>query len=154
MLGEYPVVIDGNEAGKLRVYKQGNKTVFDAFCRDISGIIRLSVYGCGREGYLGVMQPGNGGMHLRKILSPAELRRFPIKIEYAGVQGQKPTPPGEVDTLWKADSLGMLHAAENGNILCAIPQKLGIAISWEELPQRKINGITYRVFKSGNNNRT
>ena len=44
MAEEYPIIINGKQQGKLRLYKQGNKTVFDAFCPYLSGLIRLSVF--------------------------------------------------------------------------------------------------------------
>ena len=154
MAEEYPIIINGKQQGKLRLYKQGNKTVFDAFCPYLSGLIRLSVFGEEGEGYLGVMQPGNGGMHLRRMLSMAEMRAFPGQIEYAGIKGSKPRNTETPETTWTRDQLGILHAQEKEELLCAIPSRLGIAYSGDELPARNIEGETYRVFKIGKINRS
>ena len=55
MEGVYPIVIDGEIAGKLTVRAAGGRTVFSAVCRPLEGVVRISVYGGGREGYLGVL---------------------------------------------------------------------------------------------------
>jgi len=154
MAEEYPIIINGKTRGKLMVWKKGNKTVFDASCPEAGGMIRLSVFGEGREGYLGVMQPINKGMHIRRVLSPAELRGFPCKIEYAGCRGAKMNNAQPIDTLWRKDELGILYAEENGEALCAIPRRLGIAYNSQELTERNIEGESYRVYKIGKINRS
>ena len=114
MLGRYPVTIGGETRGELQVSKDGAVWLFEAEAEDPGGLLRLSVYGEGREGYLGVMSPGRGGrVKLRKRLSRTDLRGFPEKIEYAAPAGQlaveaKPEPepevpqqtPGGGETLW------------------------------------------------------
>lgn len=84
---EYPIIIDGAEAGTLNVTVEGLFTVFEANVRAHEGLVRLSVYGGGQEGYLGVMQPWSGGLYLRRRLSRSELRRIPEVIEYAAPAG-------------------------------------------------------------------
>ena len=89
MLGRYPVTIGGETRGELQVSKDGAVWLFEAEAEDPGGLLRLSVYGEGREGYLGVMSPGRGGrVKLRKRLSRTDLRGFPEKIEYAAPAGQ------------------------------------------------------------------
>ena len=51
---EYPLIVEGKNWGAVRVYSEGLFTVFEAGCRAYEGILRLSVYGQGREGYLGI----------------------------------------------------------------------------------------------------
>ncbi|MEA4934720.1 MAG: hypothetical protein VB071_14220, partial [Lawsonibacter sp.] len=159
MTGEYPVILDGAKAGKLNVSKQGLKYIFDAFCPDTDKLIRLSVYSDSGEGYLGVMQPDNGGMRLHREMSQNALSQFPREIKYAGRSGEKrekqkqPQKPNaaqqkkENDTYWKKDALGMLWSTENGVELCAIPKILKIACYGVELPARTIEGVDYRIFK-------
>ena len=55
MLGRYPVTIGGETRGELQVSKDGAVWLFEAEAEDPGGLLRLSVYGEGREGYLGVM---------------------------------------------------------------------------------------------------
>ena len=84
---EYPIIIDGAEAGTLNVTAEGLFTVFEANVRAHEGLVRLSVYGGGQEGYLGVMQPWSGGLYLRRRLSRRECAALPREIEYAGRAG-------------------------------------------------------------------
>ncbi len=88
---EYPIIIDGAEAGTLNVTVEGLFTVFEANVRAHEGLVRLSVYGGGQEGYLGVMQPWSGGLYLRRRLSRRECAALPREIEYAGRAGATDT---------------------------------------------------------------
>ncbi len=85
----YPILIDGRSAGTLRV-RRGLLTEFDARCDDPGRLLRLSVYGGGREGYLGVMEPAGDGLRLCRRLSRAAMAGFPETVEYAAESGQKP----------------------------------------------------------------
>lgn len=97
MLGEYPVLVDGVETGKLCVSRDGLMTVFDARCKDPGNLLRLSVYG-DREAYLGVMAPdGSGEVHLHRRLSRAALASFPEMIRFAAPAGM-PIPAAEKNT--------------------------------------------------------
>ena len=60
--GEYPVYLRGERAGTVRISNEGIRYIVDAFCPHADGLVRLSLYGGGGEGYLGVMQPENGGL--------------------------------------------------------------------------------------------
>ena len=157
MSEEYPVILDGKNVGKLSISTAGGKTVFDAFCPGMTRLIRLSVYGCGREGYLGVMQPENGGMRLRKLMSTKELTGFPQQIDHAGCQNEvltsqqsdQATQKKEYETIWRQDVLGLLWTNERGEVLCAIPRHMGIAHMGTELPPRVIEGTEYRTVRTG-----
>ncbi len=97
MFGEYPIIINGEEAGRLCVTKDGILTAFDARCKDPGTLLRLSVYG-EKEAYLGVMAPdGSGGVHLHKRLSRASLAGFPETIRFAGPAGQPFSAEKETD---------------------------------------------------------
>ena len=87
MEGKYDITIDGNSVGILTVGKEGAYTVFEARCQLLQGLTRLSVYGQGREGYLGLLMPGQGEMLMKKRLSPGAMREFPKKIEFVGQAG-------------------------------------------------------------------
>ncbi len=50
--------------------------------------MRISVYGEGREGYLGVMAPESGELTLTRTLSPLDMRAFPGRIEGVGRAGK------------------------------------------------------------------
>ena len=137
MLGRYPVTIGSETRGELQVSKDGAVWLFEAEAEDPGGLLRLSVYGEGREGYLGVMSPGRGGrVKLRKRLSRTDLRGFPEKIEYAAPAGQlaveaKPEPepepeepqqtPGGGETLWYSAPDGTLSSFVGTRLLVALP---------------------------------
>ena len=93
MEGTYPLLLDGVRAGELTVTAEGGWTVFDVRCEGASGLVRVSVYGAGREGYLGVLAPDGEAMTLRRRLSRSALRDFPPEIEYAGRAAETQTPP-------------------------------------------------------------
>ena len=90
----WPVMFGGREIGSLRAHARGAMTVFEAEAADPGSVLRLSVYGGGREGYLGVMSPaGEGRVALRRSLSRAVLRGFPERIEYAAPSGEAAPAP-------------------------------------------------------------
>ena len=95
MEGIYPVIIGGAVCGKLRVEKAGAYTMFKAECPMQEDVIRLSVYGAGVEGYLGVPMPKEGGLYIEKKLSPAALKSFPPEIDHCGLAGEKTEEVGE-----------------------------------------------------------
>lgn len=90
MEGTYPIIIKGENCGELRVSKEGAYTRFVADCVSFGGVIRLSVYGGGAEGYLGVPMPVNGRLRLDKRLSPVSMKAFPRVIERCSLAGEKP----------------------------------------------------------------
>ena len=88
----YPITIDGEDAGTLRVEQRGARTVFTAECGMSPELLRISVYGGGKEGYLGVLAPEDGALRLRRELSRDALREFPAEIERVERAGMMPEP--------------------------------------------------------------
>jgi len=92
------------KTGTLTVTEEGLMTVFDARCADPGTLVRLSVYGEGKEGYLGVMEPEGGALILRRRLSRSAMAGFPEKIAYAAESGlaaapaAEPAPPSPPET--------------------------------------------------------
>jgi len=100
MEGKYPIILNGETVGELTAEPRGAMTEFRARCPDRGELVRLSVYGDGAEGYLGVMMPENGALTLCRRLSRAAMEGFPAEIRYAGASGeplspQSPTPAAE-----------------------------------------------------------
>lgn len=92
MEGIYPIIIHGQEQGQLEVATEGLHTVFRGVCADTGELLRLSLYG-EREGYLGVMAPEEGRLHLTRRLSRSALRGFPQCPTHAGPAGETIAPP-------------------------------------------------------------
>ncbi len=80
---DYPLMLKGEAFGLLSVEKQGLYTVMEARAPEAEGLVRLWVQGEGKEAYLGVMQPCEGGLCLKRRLSRMEMAAFPGKIERA-----------------------------------------------------------------------
>ncbi|HIR55019.1 MAG TPA: hypothetical protein IAD36_05400 [Candidatus Scatomorpha intestinigallinarum] len=168
MEGKYPLLIDGRESGELRVTRRGALTLFEAEAEDGGGILRLSVYGGGREGYLGVMSPsGEGRVALRRQLSRAALRDFPEQIEYAAPAGAAPAvtepepgpepesapepEPGQDEgpeggLIWYSSPGGTLSAHDGRRLLVALPADDARVPAWAGDVVRSINGRKYVVF--------
>ncbi len=94
---DYPIYVDEKEAGRLSVETQGLYTRFFARFTDPGRLIRLCVYGEGKEAVLGVAAPENGELVLERRFSRFALRDFPLEIEYAAPQGEplRPQMPEE-----------------------------------------------------------
>ncbi len=80
---QIPIYIDGKKQGALTIGCQGAATVMTADMADVGRVVRLTVYGEGKAGYLGVPEPAEGRLRLTKRLSPAQMRCFPQTPEYA-----------------------------------------------------------------------
>lgn len=85
--GSYPIVIDDRETGTINVAHEGLFWCFEATSELSGDIVRLSVYGDGGEGYLGVMEPRDGQLRLKKRLSRSAVSSFPCPITHGGRQG-------------------------------------------------------------------
>lgn len=88
LAGSYPILLNRAEAGTLTVAQDGLFWVFDAKCAMQTELVRLSVFGEGGEGYLGIMEPCGDSLVLTKRLSRASLAGFPLTITHAGVHGE------------------------------------------------------------------
>lgn len=107
MYGDYPILLEGESRGSLHVYADGLMTVFEATADDTGALLRLSVYGGGAEGYLGVMAPaGSGRVALKRRLSRASLAGFPDPIEFAAPAGGLPAPRPLEESASPAESTG------------------------------------------------
>jgi len=83
-MGIYPIIFDGVTSGEISVMREGLFWIFDAKCLMQNDIVRLSVFGDGQEGYLGVMEPCGDILMLKKRLSRTAMRDFPQIITHAG----------------------------------------------------------------------
>jgi len=65
---EIPILIDGAERGSLRLTRQSGAWLCEAELSDLGRVARLSIFGEGQSCYLGIPEPENGRMLLRKAL--------------------------------------------------------------------------------------
>lgn len=97
LTGCYPIIINGSQRGSLEVTREGLFWCFSAESEKLGDeIVRLSVYGDGGEGYLGVMEPEGEKLHLKKKLSRSVLAAFPKLITHGGRQGEDVMVPGNL----------------------------------------------------------
>lgn len=92
MEGTYPILMHGEKTGELVVRHTGLLIEFEGNCTDPGELVRLSVYG-DKEGYLGVMMPEDGKLHIKKKLSKHALRDFPVEITHAAPAGMELETP-------------------------------------------------------------
>lgn len=97
MTGRWPVIIGGTERGSVTAERCGAYTLISAEARAEAGLVRLSLYGAGRELYLGVLAPDGGGLaRLRRRFTRSELASFAAEPEYAAPAGLERSPaPGD-----------------------------------------------------------
>lgn len=77
-----PVYINQEVTGALAVTLDGLYTVLETEAPHGSSLVRLWAHGGGKSAYLGVMEPRDGGLWLRRRLSRRELAAFPDPIEF------------------------------------------------------------------------
>ena len=101
---DYPLLLGGEKAGTLRIEQQGLYNCMEVTAEAREGLLRIWVQGGGREAYLGVLQPGEEGLYLRRRLSRRELADFPQVIEQASDQQ---LPPQEVNITHEPQALAL-----------------------------------------------
>ena len=92
---DYPLLLNGEEAGILHVERQGLYTCMEVRSGFREGLRRIWVQGGGQEAYLGLLQPAEGGLYLRRRMSRQEMRAFPQMIQQAS--DRRLPPQEEVD---------------------------------------------------------
>lgn len=75
------LIIHQQPAGTVTVSQEGLYTVLEARAPSAEGFVRLWAHGGGKSAYLGLMQPTENGLVLRRRLSRRELAAFPQPIE-------------------------------------------------------------------------
>ncbi len=161
MTETYPLILNSETVGTLQVTKQGLLTEFRARCADPGQLVRLSVFGEGKEGYLGVMEPEGGELHLCRRLSRAAMEGFPEHISYASLAGNHRDPalspeitdgrPGrggrrEPDVLWRRVGDGSLYTVTGGKAYRAVPMaRAGLPLE-RAADRRTIEGVEYVIF--------
>ena len=128
--GKYPIIIDGRETGELQVSREGLFWSFEGTSQMNDGIIRLSVFGEEGEGYLGVMEPRDKRLWLKKRLSRNAVTDFPTHITHAGEPGTAAFVPlkKEEASAETVDSLEESHLSHNSPTLQATMEPLATAI--------------------------
>lgn len=145
-MDKYPIYINGNKRGELRVYTEGLMTVFDARCDKANGLVKLYIFGVEGKAYLGTMQPQGNSLRLVRRLSRVGLKSFPKKLEYAADREIKTQEPEQnSDILWRIGPKGCLAGCDGEKNLIAIPAD-GKRLKYGRELLRVIEGREYIVF--------
>lgn len=96
MNGIYNIMYGGRQAGKLKVYSEGLKTVFMAETAQLKGVLRLAVVSDGKTVPIGVLSPSGKGLAIKKSYSKNSLTELGItQIDEVVLLGQDTVlPPG------------------------------------------------------------
>ncbi len=147
----YPVLINGEKKGTLTVSREGLTTRFDAKCEDPGTLVRLSVYGGGKEGYLGVMTPEaperrpETGQTPEKRPETAPAQAAPVPL--APKQSAAPKPRERTgDVLWRDAGDGSLFTVYKNQPYRAIPMAAWGLPTERMVEKRTINGVEYAIF--------
>ena len=175
MEGSWPIILEGVDCGRVTASREGAYTVFTAEATYAGDLVRISLYGSGREGYLGILAPdgsGDGILRLRRRFTRSELAGFPGEPEYAGLAGGVPppdrgepergesadaqadTPVREPETapstseepLWYTSPDGTLSRFDGQRLLVALPSENVRVPDWASGVVQRINGREYVVF--------
>lgn len=166
MEGTWPLILDGVECGSVTAERRGAYTLFTARALYTGGVKRISLYGGGAEGYLGVLSPDGDGVSLTRKLTRSALASFPERPEYAAEAGLSPesapepaddapaeTKEREPDTapsgdgeLWYSSPDGTLSRFDGKRLLVALPSENVRVPDWAKHVVQRINGREYVVF--------
>lgn len=159
---DYPVIIDGENAGILRAEQRGLYTHFSARFPDPGRLLRICVYGGGKSALLGVAMPENGELVLERSFSRRAMESFPAEIEYAAPEGEEPkkSEPApepepesreerneEPELIWYSRPDGCLTTLWQGHSFVAVPLELCAGEREGMVEQRTIEGREYAVFE-------
>ena len=166
---EYPLIIDGQKRGKMRVEREGLYTVFEAELPGVyDGLYRIWAHGGGESFYLGLMQPWSGGMYLRKKLSRNAMGgTLQIVEKFSNTEREKGESPEEKpaepektalscpwpapieaesgELLWLRRGDGSLVSHDGKSSLVALPAQLRRDCSGAVM--RFIEGREYMIFR-------
>ena len=145
----YPIIIGGENCGIIRVSAEGAKTHFEAQCKLQVGIVKLSVFGDGGSGYLGVMIPKGDKLSLSKSFSRSEMRNFPKQIEYAAPHNEVPRKHKQRENAdeiaWEKSCDGALYFMDGARSLVALPSS-DKRLMGQKHELRMIDGQEYAVL--------
>lgn len=80
---EYPLIIDGENAGSLTAQEEGLYIAFTACIKARAELTRLWLHGAGEEVYLGLMSPAGEELRLERRISKRALGALRREAEYA-----------------------------------------------------------------------
>ncbi len=110
-------------------------------------MLRISVYGEGRESCLGIAEVRDGKIHFEKKMSRNDIKEIPKKIEFASESGEKirEDSAGKTEPVWKKRPDGSLISYDGISNIVALPAELRGKTGKERI--KMINGRSYMLFR-------
>lgn len=153
---DYPFYYKGKRAGTLSVTESGIYTLFRLTAEGVDEkMLRISVYGEGKEACLGLAEVRAGKLELEKKLSRQSMKAFPGKIGYAAKAGEKAEEKTEVrkpeikkeekGLIWEKRPDGSLYTRDAAGGLVALPSDLRTEAGRERI--KVIEGRSYMIFR-------
>ena len=153
---DYPFYYNGKRAGTLSTAESGIYTVFRLTAEGIGEkMLRVSVYGAGKEACLGLAEVREGKLDFEKKLSRQSMKAFPQKIEYASRAGEaaeektdseEPEKRTEEQGLvWKKRPDGSLFARDAAGGIVALPAEVRAEAGKGRI--KVIEGRSYMLFR-------
>ena len=153
---DYPFYYNGKRAGILCVTESGIYTVFRLTAEGINEkMLRVSVYGEGREACLGLAEVREGRAEFEKKLSRRAMQELPGKIGYAAKAGEQTEErrdektaegkPEETGLSWERRPDGSLFARDGISSILALPANLHGEAGRERI--KVIEGRSYMLFR-------
>lgn len=148
---DYPFYYNGQRAGTLKVSESGLYTVFSLSAENIDKkMLRISVYGDGREYCIGVAEAREKKINFEKKLSRNAMKELPDKIEYAAETGKKSIENSASKTdngspAWKKRPDGSLVSNDGISDIVALPAQLRKNTGKERI--KIIDGQSYILFR-------
>lgn len=144
---DYPFYYKGKRSGTFSLTESGIFSLLRVEGENIyEKMLRLSVYGEGKEYYLGIAEIKNANVYIEKKLSRSEMKNLPGIIEYAAESGKKIPENTEKKTeKWKRRKDGSLWGNDGISDIVALPAELRSERGKEKI--KFIDGRTYMLFR-------
>ena len=150
---DYPFYYKGKLSGTLSVAESGIYTLFRLDAEKIDKkMLRVSVYGEGKESCLGLAEVRGGKIYFEKKLSRNAMRELPRKIEYAAETGekaaekiQKKEEEKETGLVWEKRPDGSLISNDGKSNIVALPAELRGKTGKDKI--KVIDGCSYMLFR-------
>ena len=154
---DYPFYYKGKRTGTLCASESGVYTVFRLQAEGIDEkMLRISVYGEGKEAGLGLAEVREGRAEFEKKLSRRAMQELPGKIEYAAKGGERTEEkkserqtekkPEETGLIWERRPDGSLFARDGESGIMALPADLRGEAGRERI--KVIEGRSYMLFRT------
>lgn len=145
---DYTFYYKGKPSGTFSMTESGIYSILRVEGKNIDEkILRLSVYGGGKEYYLGLADANNGKVLFEKKLSRSDMKKLPQVIEYAAESDCRTKENSAQNKVkgWVRRKDGSLWTNDGISNIIALPADLHSKTGKEKI--KVIDGGTYMLFR-------